>query len=728
MSSTFDALHESVRSWIGTRGWTHFTSIQDRAIPAILSGHGALLVAPTAGGKTEAALLPIVSALLADPAPPISLLYIAPLRALINDQTDRAERMLRDTSLRCEWWHGDLSHAKRLAIAKNLPDVLLTTPESLEVHLSSPTYGHGALLGNVRFVLIDEVHAFATDPRGAQLVSLLQRLEATMRRPILRVALSATIGNPATVAQWLQSPRPDAPDITVLEEAGPKQRELHAGLIAVTRRPGESKEERERRERERIRDVVARHVAGRRSIVFVTSRAEAETLTVDLRVLGIDALIHHGSLSVELRRAAEQAMKRDEPKVIVATSTLELGIDIGDLEQVVQIGAVGTVSAWLQRIGRSGRSEDAISVGFMYALEPGELPRVLALCDLARTSSAEPIIPDQGDLGIAFHQILNLLRERDRLRRDQIIATLRQAGSLRGISTGEWEVLIDEMLGDEYLEMAADLVQLGPATEQTFGFGNYRDFYSVFRDDSGWSVKHGATLIGSLAADYPLAENRETKFVLAGKWWRVLTIDQKAMVVTVEPIDAGSAPTWRSGIAETSFDVMQRAAAILAGEITPLMSDGLQEHLAALQLEARENRVLPRQIVVGEMPSGVELVTYCGERINRYLGALIAGSSASESVQPTVTVKADAIRIGGLAATAADVAKVLDDLLHNPVQRAEAEATAVDVLVTPTFGKYGQYLGPQSRRAAWRSHFRAVSRLDDVASFTVVTRSSEGGH
>jgi len=721
--ATLEGLHECVQAWIVNQGWTDLTMIQARAIPAILDGHGALLVAPTAGGKTEAALLPIISTILSDASPPVSLLYIAPLRALINDQAERAERMLRETSLRCAWWHGDLSHAKRLAIARDLPDALLTTPESLEVHLSSPAYRQGALLGNVRFVLIDEIHAFAGEDRGAQLISLLNRLEVGMQRPLTRVGLSATIGNPSVVAQWLRSPRFNAPPIDVLAEPGNKQRALYAGLIAVKPSPGESKTDYQKRVRSRMHDVVAKHVVGRRSIVFVKSRAEAEELTVHLRPLGIEALIHHGSLSVEMRRTAEEAMKRDEPKVIVATSTLELGIDIGDLEQVIQIGPLGSVSSWLQRVGRSGRSKDATSVGLMYALDPADLPQVLALCDLALESVSEPIEPSAANMGVAFHQVLNLVRERDLMRRDDIVSTLRTAACFAEISDEDWRILLDEMLADDFLEAAGDRVQVGAVTEQQFGFSNYRSFYSVFEAETGWLVKHGTTLIGSLAADFPLPTNREVKFVLGGSWWRVVTVDAKSMVVVVEAVGGGKAPNWRSDGGETSFEVMQRTAAILAGVPSRTMGEGLRPHVQALQQKAAEERIAPRRIVVGEAPSGVELVTYCGERINRYLGSLIAAEFATPALQPTLLVKAARVRITSVGATSGVVAEFLVRLLGDAVLRQEIETRAFEVVETPTFGKYGKYLGPSSRRRAWAARFLAVPHRGELMSFEVVLRS-----
>lgn len=351
----YDRLAEGVRAWIDARGWVDFSEIQTQAMPALLDGRGGLLVAPTASGKTEAALLPILTRVMEQRALPIAILYVAPLRALINDQARRVAKMVEECSLSSAWWHGDLPQNERMKIVRRPPHALLTTPESIEVLLSSDSYGRGALLGNVGFVLIDEIHAFADGDRGSQLVSLLRRLEIAQKAAPVRIALSATVGEPQIVANWMRSARPDAPPIDVFCEKGTKGRRLGVGLIPELRNETFTRAERKRKSRERLADVLAKHAAGARLIIFVTSRAKAEELTVGLREREIDALIHHGSLDVTQRRATEERFRQEGPKAIVATSTLELGIDIGDLELVIQVGNPGTVSSLLQRVGRSGR-------------------------------------------------------------------------------------------------------------------------------------------------------------------------------------------------------------------------------------------------------------------------------------------------------------------------------------------------------------------------------------
>jgi ATP-dependent Lhr-like helicase len=713
----FERLHETVRLWIEHQGWTDFSAIQAAAIPRLLSNEGVLLVAATASGKTEAALLPIVSRIVEERPEPISLLYVAPLRALINDQQRRAELLLREMPLRSAWWHGDLPYHRRRAIMENPPDALLTTPESLEVQLSSDAYGHGAALGNIRYVVVDEIHAFAETERGAQLVSLLARLEALMKRPFLRVALSATIGNPERIASWLASKRPDAPRLEPLVDASQKGRKIGVGILAVPLVNGESKAEHERRAQQRTTDVLVHHLANRRSIIFVRSRSDAELYTMRLRERGIEAYIHHGSLSTEQRSLAEAAFKIDGPKAIIATTSLELGIDIGDLEQVIQLGPVGYASRWLQRLGRSGRHIGVDSVGFLYAERPDELAMALAVCDLAREGTVEPLIPDQGHLAVAFHQVVSLVRERDRLTKAEIIATLRNAGAFDDLRDDEWDDLLTETIAQGFLEDVAGRLQLGTQTERRYGQANYRDFYSVFVDDDGWTVKHGSAKIGELAPSFPVSENRETRFVLAGRWWRVTAVDRKHLVLLVEPVSSGPVPKWAGGGGDASFEVMQRTIAILTGRETALLTPKLAPYLIEERKTARELGLGPRRAVVIETKDETAVVTFAGTRLNAYLAALIgAAAEAGTRVSPDRF----ALRAGGML-SALDLRQVLERLLTDSVYRSELEETAITRVATALHFKYWPALGPKTRANIARRRFRLGHELERLTDFEITS-------
>jgi ATP-dependent Lhr-like helicase len=443
--------------------WTEFTPIQEAAIPTMLDGNGALLIAPTAAGKTEAAFLPILSEIQRLKLRPISLLYISPLRALVNDQTRRARSLLEECGLRVGWWHSDLPARDRKKLLAYVPDALFTTPESIEVILSSDAYGHGVLLGDVRYVVIDEIHAFATDDRGAQLMSLLARIEAHKRTPLVRVALSATVNNPDAVASWMASDRQDSPRINVVKDLSARTRRLAVGGLGL------SDEDSAGTQTRKAVQVIRKHSEGLRTIVFVNSRKDAEAITLALREAGALARVHHGSIHREERQRVEESFRQEDESIIVATSTLELGIDIGDMDLVMQIGVPYSALSLLQRIGRSGRRAGREAVGVVYAIQDQDLPTCLAGADLALRGDVEDVHPQTAALQVLFHQIIQLAREKDRTSLDEIRELVHSSGSFRELDSLEVNDLVDEMLSMRFLETERGWIRVGYETERRFG-------------------------------------------------------------------------------------------------------------------------------------------------------------------------------------------------------------------------------------------------------------------
>lgn len=702
--STYDVLNEGVRAWIDNRGWTSWSNIQEKAIPVILAGGNALLVAPTASGKTEAAVLPLVSDLLSRHARPVALLYVSPLRALINDQAQRSIRLFNDNGLTTEWWHSDLPAAKRKAIMKHPPHALFTTPESIDVMLSSPSYGYGKLLANLRYVLIDEIHAFAENDRGAQLMAVLARIEAILNRPLQRVALSATAGNPEILAQWMRSGRPDATPVQVLIDTTPRTRRLAVGIIPEAFDLDLTQGELQEINRERLSNVVARHVAGKRAIVFASSRAAAERLTVALTDLGISAHIHHGSIDREHRAATEASFRLDGPRTIVATSTLELGIDIGDLDLVVQVGVPSNASSILQRIGRSGRRANAQSTGILYATTGEDLPQTLAAADLARLGQAEALAPDTGALHVLFQQILQLVRERDRIEPSDLVTILHAAGSFASVSPTEFNDLLDEMIESRFIERASDgQLGIGPETERRFGGIHYRDLYALFEADEGWTVRHFGATIGTLDRSHPIPEGREVTFILAGRAWRVVHADSTKNILDVERARKGAAPQWIAEKPGASFEVMRHTLGILDGSITtPLETAPLAPTMASARDRIHALRLSTTSFVLAPRGRGTEIITYAGDRLNGYLASLLTAAIPDE--------RACSFDHYSIAAPGnqGDLVDILRAILTDPQQRTAYEEAALDgAPPSGGIGKFWRFFGPRTRRHIHARHLLA---------------------
>ena len=694
--NVYDALAEPVRSWIDTHEWKDFTEIQDAAIPHILAGRGALLVSATASGKTEAAVLPMVSTILADRLPPVALLYVSPLKALINDQARRVEQILAETSLTSAWWHGELSPSRRKQILRNPPHALLTTPESLDVILSSDAYGHGGLLGNVRFVLIDEVHAFAESDRGAQLMSVLARLEATATRPFARVALSATVADPASIATWLASQRTDAPTIVTIVAKSAKTRRIGVGLSPNIANQDLTKAEVAKRTIKRLGAVLKQNVEGERSLIFTNSRALAERVTAELVELGLEVHIHHGSVDQTIRRRTEAVFKMDGPKTIVATSTLELGIDIGDLDQSIQLGAPATASSFLQRLGRSGRRAYRDSVGLIYAMSDEELPMVLAVADLAHEGRAEVLTPDRSALHVLFQQVIEFAREIDGPTPDRTFEVLVGCGAFSAVSRIEFDDLLLDLVDDGFLQLEHGRLYVGPKTEQRFGNLGYRDFYSVFSVDPMWTVKHGSETIGTLDLAYQVSENRETLFVLGGRKWRVDAIDRQRSILLVMAAPEAKIPRWIGDPVPYSFEVMRRTCELLTTTTSPLEREAIARKMEPLRADAAGMGLDPGTFIVSVTLTGAVLYTYAGFEANRYIAAMLRAG---------LDIPASATGIGVILKHSANGRFELQDLIRatRELFLANASRAALEQRVRENsepirIGKYWPQIGVRSQK------------------------------
>ena len=338
--------------------------MQEHAYEAIRGGSDVLVIAPTAGGKSEAALIPVLDNILKSGTKGVACIYLSPLKALINDQEERIAAFCRPTGLSLSKWHGDVPKGDRGWNPDDAPQILLITPESLEVILHEK--GHATALANVRYVIVDELHAFVESERGVHLRILLDRLDRITGSPIQRIGLSATVGNTEDVLTWLSGGR----------------RNRH--LVAI---PSPSAEKKFRfviePDPDRRIGALAGLVSGKKALVFVNSRSMAETILQEATGRIKNLHIHHSSLAPSKKREAEEAFHGSEGACIICTSTLELGIDIGDLDIVVQVGPPDSVSSFLQRMGRSGRRDQAAFVAWLL-FDPGELLTSCAVIECAK--------------------------------------------------------------------------------------------------------------------------------------------------------------------------------------------------------------------------------------------------------------------------------------------------------------------------------------------------------
>jgi ATP-dependent helicase Lhr and Lhr-like helicase len=565
-SSVFATLDPRLADAIRELGLIEPTEIQNLAFPLLETPADALLLSPTGTGKTEAALLPLLSRRLTDPTPPISTLYVTPLRALNRDLEHRIVALVKQVGLTAAVRHGDTPTSARLAQSRRPPDLLLTTPETLQLLLTGARLR--ASLANVRTIVIDEVHELVGSDRGAQLSITLERLDKLTGRSVRRIGLSATVGNPGEVARFL-SPAPRDIEVRVAQERRPL--ELTARRPVRERPPLEESLARELKADttllEGLRAVEEEIREHRTTLIFVNTRPTAEGLAARLQKLAPDLpiAVHHGSLSREVREEAERAFRDGQLRALVATSSLELGIDIGSVDHVVQFGSPHQVGRLVQRVGRSGHRLDRTIHGTVLALDDDDLEEAAVLARRADSGLIEPVAWRTRNRLAAAQQVVASLRAEGTLEVAELLRPLRHAAATAELSDSEWTELVDYLVGLGLAKRVDGRVAPGRGTLHRF----YASL-SLIPDERTYRLRDIGTrrLIGTLDERFVLTQilaQPEEIFLLHGRTWKVVEYREGELLVeTVQEI--GREPRWAGEDLPVPFDVAQ--------EIGKLRRDG----------------------------------------------------------------------------------------------------------------------------------------------------------
>jgi len=580
MVSAFTELHESLQTVLSQRlGWTELREVQERSYHAVSKGSDVLVIAPTAGGKSEAALIPVIDDLLKNGRPGVACLYLSPLKALINDQEERFSAFCIPTGLTVMKWHGDVPRGDRAWKEGETPHILMITPESLEVLLHEPKLA--VALKNLRSVIIDELHAFVEAERGVHLKTLLYRIDRIAQRPVQRIGLSATVGNPVEILGWLSDHR-------------------HRGEVVAV--PAPAKQKRfsfviEAEERNRM-DAVVRMVAGKKALVFVNSRRDAENVMNAVSPRLQNVYIHHSSLSAAVRREAEDVFSREGGACIICTSTLELGIDIGDLDVVVQLGPPNSVSSFLQRMGRSGRRGKPAYVAWVLR-DACELICSAAIIESAMHQAVEPLHPQKRPYNVLVQQMFLFVHRTRRTTRRKLEHTLRSLPPFSGIPSTTIGRIITHSIQQGYLATDGDMIMLGERAEQTFGNSNWKDLYSVITGAGEFrAVTPDGEVIGKLDARF-VSSRAAGEFSLGGKVWSMVKCDEGHNLVVVVPGTEQTSRAFWTGGGQAGF--------------SPLVCTAVQEivsrGLSVLPLLPPDERILKER--VHRLPAGIPKTGLC---------------------------------------------------------------------------------------------------------------------
>ncbi|MFK4183615.1 DEAD/DEAH box helicase [Streptomyces sparsogenes] len=628
VADPLDRLHRClVHHIVNSLGWPGLRPLQQEAIAPLMDGSDAILLAPTAGGKTEAACFPVLSRMAEENWTGTSVLYVCPLKALLNNLLPRLETYTSWLGRTASLWHGDVPQTRRKRILRERPDVLLTTPESLEAMLVSANVDHRAFFSGLRTIVVDEVHAFAGDDRGWHLLAVLERLERVADRPVQRVGLSATVGNPQELLTWLQgsgagkrTARVVAPHLREQAPALPPSGDIELDYVGSLANAA---------------TVIAALHRGEKRLVFCESRRYVEKLGEALRAKGVTTFLSHASLSVDERRRAEEAFAEARDCVIVSTSTLELGIDVGDLDRVIQIDAPATVASFLQRLGRTGRRPGSQRNCLFLAVDEAGLLSAAALLLLWSRGWVEPVVAPPEPRHIAAQQILALCLQEHRVGE----RLWREWWHGLGPFGASAEPIVRHLIDEGYLDLDGGLMFIGPEAERRFGFRHFMDLTAVFTAAPEFTVLSGRTQIGTtdpaLLTDEVVGPRR---LLLAGRSWQVTYIDWSRRRCFVEPVDGGGRARWGGAglLRAASYELMRAAREVLLGATPPVTLTRRAEGALAQSREGSAEVVHPGGTVIvrGGRDTNVRWWTWAGYRANATLAATLT-SVADPFQRPT---------------------------------------------------------------------------------------------
>ncbi len=550
---TFKLLHPEVGKAIYDLNWDTFRPIQDESIEKIIKTKKNIIIsAPTAGGKTEAAFLPAISESIPEINQSLKIVYISPLRALINDQIFRIENLCQYLNCKVTRWHSDASLSKKKSFFKNPSGIILITPESLESFLINRSSVIYKLFKSVDFYIIDEVHYFVGSSRGEQLRSILNRFDSIIKKTPRRLLLSATMGNLENYKIWLNDNEPFLIKDTN-EGRGIK------GSIRFFEEDDDENDKNDKNDKNNayLRELINITSSGKK-LIFANSKRQLEKTCADIKSIikksstansNID--IHHGSLSKEHREDVEKRLRTEADISVFCTTTLELGIDIGDIDEVLLISVPWSVSSFIQKIGRSGRKENT-QTEFSFVLKNlpvkenshicdglrCELIHSIALIELMLSGWCEPGNVQTNSYSTFVHQVMAFLAQKRETTAEEIWTEIVQQSFSNKISSMDFEDIINYLIEKNYISNSLnDVFILGHEGDR---MTEHYDFYSVFFTPEQWVICNGSQKIGII----PLQNifSKEDTILFAGKKWKVKDIDYESKVLQVTKAKEGKIP------------------------------------------------------------------------------------------------------------------------------------------------------------------------------------------
>lgn len=651
-SDIINLIHPGLQKIIQDKGWkTGLTDIQIEAIPVIISGEDCIIEAPTAGGKTEAVLFPTLTRAAKEKVNSVQVLYLAPLRALLNDIEIRATEYSSVCGLHSFKWHGDVSQREKIKTFRNPSQVLLTTPESLEAILLRKAEWQ-QFFSDLQTIIIDEAHNFAGVDRGSHLVSLLERLESKINHKPQRIAVTATIGNPQEMLQWLAGTHRKTGKRIFVDSSimGEKNFEiqyfLNENSVVGQEIPASYK---------RL-NALYKTLPNKKSIIFGSSRTNCESVasaiiqfsSIKKRSIPVKVRTHHSSVSKYYREEAENRIKIKNDLEsgidgIISTSTLELGIDIGELDQVIQLDSLSSSSSFLQRVGRTGRREGKPQFFRGLVLKEDDLVLLSAVVSLGLKNISENLKFPRKAFHILAHQLICLSLQNNGISPDLAWKVLSGAYCFSKINKVQFQELISNMISSDFFRDVDGELVVGEETEKYFLGANWQKLFAVFDTGPLYEVYNGKKHVGNLDSAFVESLDIPFLFVLGGLEWEAYKVKIDTHQVFARKTEAGNAPRWVTFYGfDVPYEVAKEAGRILFSDNIPsFLDDNAKSCFKSAQHKIKNLNWNECTWVAVVYDFEIEIWTFAGDKINRTLAKLINsfGLGKSSSNYKYLTIK-----------------------------------------------------------------------------------------
>ncbi len=648
----FSQFHAEIREELNGKGFTTPTRIQEKAIPLVMEGDHALVIAPTGEGKTEVAVLPILDKMVREGKPePISVLYIAPLRALNRDLLDRIESWGAKLGFRVEVRHGDTSSRQRRKQALRPPHALITTPETLQAILPGSTMRKH--LAHVKHVVVDEVHELAEDKRGIQLSLALERL-ANIAGEFQRIGLSATVGSPDKVSHFLGGDREvqicrvgflGGASLSVQIPNPEPEDEITSKKLMISRKSAARLR--------RIRELVDEH---RSTLIFVNTRDMAEILSSRFnqwdKEMGVD--VHHSSLSSGVRIDAERRFKSEESRGIICTSSMELGIDVGSVDLVVQYESPRQPARLIQRVGRSGHRTDMSSKGVVIAISADDVLESMVVSRRAKSEEIEESLIPERCLDVLAHQVVGFCLENQDVEAPDILSLFRRAQPYRRLS-GEDLMRVIRQLEDQRM-LWVDGTRL---RRRRAAWQYYYENLSTIPDVKRFRIINMVTnqQIGTLDEEFVATKAKPGgTFITKGETWTILEIEEDRVMVAPAENQMGAVPGWVGEMIPVPYCVAQEVGRLRQILVSDPEGEGIMDQYPISQRELslvsryiqsqKERSVVPtdNKIVLEAYRNKVILHGCFGTKANETIARVVA-SLLTARLGSAVGVRIDPYRM-----------------------------------------------------------------------------------